>query len=108
MSLTLRVTDMAQSRHRTRTARFRLSSRCVLVGREDAPGRTDFALLSVLSRPTLTGHPSQLRALTLGIRSFLWQRRRARPVRGQARGGPLDARSIASILRPSATSTRDD
>jgi hypothetical protein len=58
-----------------------------------------FAVSRGLSRPALTDDPSQLRAVTLDFRSFLRQWRRERPARGQARGGPLDARSVARTLR---------
>ncbi len=43
--------------------------------------------------------PSQLRAVVLEFRAFLRQWRRERPAHGQARGGPLDARSVARTLR---------
>ena len=58
-----------------------------------------FALSRNLGRPALTDDPCQLRAVTLDFQSFLRQWRRERPARGQARGGPLDARSVARTLR---------
>jgi integrase len=59
----------------------------------------EFAVSWGLSCPALTDDPSQLRAVTLDFQAFLRQWRRERPARGQARGGPLDARSVARTLR---------
>jgi len=58
-----------------------------------------FALSRGLDRPALTDDPSQLRAVTLDFQTFLRQWRRERPAHGQARGGPLDGRSVARTLR---------
>jgi integrase len=58
-----------------------------------------FAVSRGLAGPALTSDPSQLRAMTLDFQAFLRQWRRERPARGQARGGPLDARSVARTLR---------
>ena len=58
-----------------------------------------FAVSRGLTSPALTDDPSRLRAVTLDFQSFLRRWRRERPARGQARGGPLDARSVARTLR---------
>jgi integrase len=58
-----------------------------------------FALSRGLDRPALTDDPSQLRAVTLDFQTFLRQWRRERAAHGQARGGPLDGRSVARTLR---------
>ena len=59
----------------------------------------EFAISRKLTRPVLTDDPSRLRAVTLDFQSFLRQWRRERPARGRARGGSLDARSVARTLR---------
>jgi integrase len=58
-----------------------------------------FAVSRGISGPALTDDPSQLRAVALDFQAFLRQWRRERPARGQARGGLLDARSVARTLR---------
>lgn len=58
-----------------------------------------FALSRGITGPALADDPSQLRAVTLDFQSFLREWRRDRPARGQARGGPLEARSVARTLR---------
>jgi len=60
---------------------------------------SEFALARNLTHPALADDPSHLRALALEFRAFLQQWRRERPAHGQARGGPLDARSVARTLR---------
>jgi hypothetical protein len=60
---------------------------------------SEFAPTRDLTRPALADDPSQLRALALEFRAFLQQWRRERPAHGQARGGPLNARSVARTLR---------
>jgi integrase len=52
-----------------------------------------------IDQPALVDDPSQLRALALEFRAFLHQWRRERPAHGRARGGPLNARSVARTLR---------
>ena len=59
----------------------------------------EYALTRNLTHPALTDDPSRLRAVALEFRAFLQQWRRERPAHGQARGGPLDARSVARTLR---------
>jgi integrase len=59
----------------------------------------EFALARGLGHPALTADPSQLRALALDFRAFLQRWRRDRPAHGRARGGPLDARSVARSQR---------
>ena len=59
----------------------------------------EFALTRNLNHPALADDPSQLRALAMEFRAFLQQWRRERPAHGQARGGPLNARSVARTLR---------
>ena len=59
----------------------------------------EFAVTRNLNHPALVDDPSQLRAVAMEFRAFLQQWRRERPARGQARGGPLNARSVARSLR---------
>jgi integrase len=59
----------------------------------------EFAVTGNLNHPALVDDPSQLRAVAMEFRAFLQQWRRERPARGQARGGPLNARSVARSLR---------
>ena len=59
----------------------------------------EFALSRGISHPALADDPSQLRAVALDFRVFLQQWRRDRPAHGHARGGPLNARSVARTLR---------
>lgn len=58
-----------------------------------------FVLSRGITGPALADDPSRLRAVTLDFQSFLREWRRDRPARGQARGGPLEARSVARTLR---------
>jgi integrase len=60
---------------------------------------SEFALARGIGHPALVDDPSQLRALALEFRVFLHQWRRERPAHGLARGGPLNARSVARTLR---------
>jgi integrase len=60
---------------------------------------SEFAVTRGISHPALVDDPSQLRALALEFRAFLTQWRRERPAHGRARGGPLNARSVARTLR---------
>ena len=60
---------------------------------------SEFALARGIGHPALVDDPAQLRALALEFRAFLHQWRRERPAHGLARGGPLNARSVARTLR---------
>ena len=71
----------------------------VVPGHVFAARFSEFAVSRGLTTPALADDPSQLRPLVLEFRAFLRQWRRERPAHGQARGGPLDDRSVACTLR---------